>query len=342
MSFSDLIPAPRWSEVFGRKAPLDLEIGFGNGEYLNRSSLEAPERDFVGLEISWPSVKRALRRLASPPRRNAKLVCLAAGPALARCFPEESVSVARALFPVPWPKERHAKKRLFSRAFLDLLASRLAPSGVFMAVTDDPGLASWALAQSRDSALPLTLTEREGALDTKYGRKWEGLGASVFYHLEGVKARHPELPAARTPDMQPRFLDSLDPESYRPDGITGETAVIFRELVFDHVRREGLLPVKVVEGDFIQEFFIRLKQDPDGRYRLYPALPHLVFPTEGVKIALDLAAGETPVTGKKAAPQDPADGSGLDRQDDPTESPEDGVTDGTDGTRGPAAGRADA
>ncbi|MDR2612407.1 MAG: hypothetical protein LBG06_06120 [Deltaproteobacteria bacterium] len=283
---------PPWREIFGREAPIDLEIGFGNGERLHRASLAAPERDFVGLEISWPSVKRALRRLGNPPRRNARLVCMPAAPALSLLFPEESLAEALALFPVPWPKVRHERKRLFSRAFLDLLASRLEGSGRFRMATDDPSLAAWTLAQSEGSALPLTLSELAGGLDTKYGRKWESLGARSFFHLEGVKARHPVIPCHGPMDMQPTFLASLEPGSYNPAGISGETAVVFREFIFDPARREGLLSAKVVEGDFIQEFFIRLRPDPDGRWRLYPAFPHLVFPTEGVRKALELAAAD--------------------------------------------------
>ncbi|MDR1035425.1 MAG: hypothetical protein LBT40_02270 [Deltaproteobacteria bacterium] len=285
-----LNPGPSWKAIFGREAPMDLEIGFGNGEFLSRQSLAEPGRDFVGLEISWPSVKRALRRIGKPPRSNVRLVCLPAGPALSLYFPEESVSVARALFPVPWPKEKHAKKRLFSRKFLDLLASRLVPHGAFHMVTDDPVLARWTVEQSLGSALPLALEEREEALDTKYGRKWETRGARIFYYLEGVKARHPEVPRRGTEAMQPTFLDTLDPQTFSPAGISGETAVVFRDFVWDPLRETGFLSTKVVEGDFIQEFFIRLRRDPDGRYRLYPALAHQVFPTEGVRKALELAA----------------------------------------------------
>ncbi|MDR3153669.1 MAG: hypothetical protein LBW85_05205 [Deltaproteobacteria bacterium] len=283
---------PSWREIFGREAPLELEIGFGNGERLHRSTLAAPDRDFVGIEISWPSVKRALRRLGAPPRANARLICMPAAPALRHCFPEESLAGAVALFPVPWPKERHANKRLFSRGFLDLLASRLSEGARFLMVTDDPTLASWTLAQSAGSALPLSLTEKEAGADTKYGRKWEGLGARSFFHLEGSRAFRPSLPPPGRADMQPTFLPSLDPENYSPQGISGETSVVFRGLLFDTERQEGLLNTKVVDGSFVQEFFIRLRPEGDGRWRLYPAFPHLLFPTEGVRAALRLAAGD--------------------------------------------------
>jgi hypothetical protein len=164
-------------------------------------------------------------------------------------------------------------------------------------------LASWTLEESLDSAVPLALEVREESLDTKYGRKWETRGARAFYYLEGVKAFHPDIPdRGSNPGMQPTFMESLDPETYSPRGISGETAVVFREFVWDARRGEGLLNVKVVEGDFIQEFFIRMRHDPDGRYRLYPALAHQVFPTEGVRKALELAAAQPGQAPEEAAP----------------------------------------
>jgi tRNA (guanine-N7-)-methyltransferase len=281
-----------WSEIFGRSAPLELEIGHGNGEYLNRSSLERPSHDFVGLEIAWPSLKRALRRVGDPPRNNVRLIRLPAAQALTYYFPENSISLARALFPVPWPRESHAGKRIFSRAFMDLLASRLIKNGLFHMVTDNLILAEWTLKEAKHSSLPLGLSEKEGYLDTKYERKWEGEGQKLFYHLEGRKISHPPVERPKPIEMQPIFLNSseLDPKNYSPSGITGPTTIIFRGLTYDPIKGEALLNTKVVEDSFIQEFFIRITLEPDGRWKLYPALSSQIFPTEGVRTALILAA----------------------------------------------------
>ncbi|MDR2349348.1 MAG: hypothetical protein LBF41_01815 [Deltaproteobacteria bacterium] len=277
-------------ELFKREAPLELEIGFGNGEFLNRSSLERPGHDFIGLEIAWPSVKRALRRIGEPPRENVRIICLPAAQTLYRHFPEKSVSVARALFPVPWPKEKHANKRLFSKAFMELLASRLADGGRFHMVTDDLNLARWTEKEAEGGSLPLSLSTKEGILDTKYERKWKEGGRETFYHLEGEKKSHPDIGEPESKDMRPAILENLDPETYNPKGITGDLTVIFRGLTYDPAKGEGLLNTKVVEGSFIQEFFIRIHKTPDGRHKLYPALSNSVFPTEGVQKALALAA----------------------------------------------------
>ncbi|MDR3038421.1 MAG: hypothetical protein LBV21_03895 [Candidatus Adiutrix sp.] len=286
-------PRPlNWAALFGRRAPLELEIGFGNGEYLHRESLRRPERDHVGVEVAWGSAKRALRRLAAPPRPNVKIILAKAQTALERFFAPESLAVCRALFPIPWPDERQAARRLSQRGFLDLAAARLAPDGLFLMVTDSPHLAEWTLAQAEGSALALTLAERPAELDTKYERKWRGGGRRVFYHLTGGKTRRPELPAPEETAMQAYYRDELDPGAYRPQGAATEGLVVrFKEFIYDSGRGEGLVRALVVEGHLTQDFFIRLRREPDGRWKISPAAPGQLFPTQGVARALELAAG---------------------------------------------------
>jgi tRNA (guanine-N7-)-methyltransferase len=276
-------------ELFGRKAPVELEIGFGNGEFLHRRSLETPERDFLGIEIAWPSVKRALRRLGNPPRSNARLICQPARSVLERSIPPGSLARVSALFPVPWPKNE--KKRLFSRDFLDLLSSRLGDGGLFILVTDHLPLAEWILEESRGTALPLSLENKSQAPDTKYQRKWLESGAALFHHLKGEKRPDPAASAAPEVFVRPLYVENLDPSSFSPRGVTGETTVVFKEFVFDPLLNEGLLNAKVVEDSFVQEFFIRVRKTKDnGPWKLYPAHSERVFPTQGVQLALTLAA----------------------------------------------------
>lgn len=278
-----------WPAVFGRQAPLELEIGFGNGEYLHRTSLEQKERDFVGVEVAWASLKRALRRLARPSRPNVRVMLMKGEAALARCFAAESLDVVRALFPIPWPDERQEKRRLFQQEFLDLAASRLKANGRFSLVTDSPELAEWTMAQADNSALKFALAERAAEMDTKYERKWQGGGRKTFFHLTGVK-RHPiEIPVPMEIEMQAYYRDILNPESFAPEGCTGEVVVKFREFVFDQARQEGLLRAFVVEGPLIQDFFIRLRKE-DDRWKISPAIGTQLFPTRGVARALELVA----------------------------------------------------
>lgn len=290
-------PRPlNWPEIFGRERPLELEIGFGNGEYLHRLSLDEPDRDFVGVEIAWASLKRALRRLANPPRPNVRVMLMKAETALERCFAPSSLDVIRSLFPVPWPDERQEKRRLFQRDFLDLAASRLRSGGRFILVTDSPELADWTLEQARDSALLLTLEERPAEMDTKYERKWQGGGRRTFFHLAGQKSA--AAPARlegplEIGEMQAYYRDHFDPDNYAPAGCAGDIVVKFKEFIYDRDKARGLLRAFVVEGPLTQDFFINIRREGE-RWKLSPAIASQLFPTQGVARALQLAAEEQP------------------------------------------------
>ncbi|MDR1045437.1 MAG: hypothetical protein LBP33_10025 [Candidatus Adiutrix sp.] len=290
-----------WAEIFGRRAPLELEIGFGNGEFLHSQSLARPERDYVGVEIAWASAKRALRRLAGPPRPNARVMIMKAESALARCFAPESLSVIRSLFPIPWPDERQEKRRLFQRAFLDLAASRLTPDGLFSLVTDSPELAGWTMEQAGSSALALTMEERPPEMNTKYERKWQGGGRRNFYHLQGRKTARPPISVPEEPPMQACYREDFDPRNYQPRGCADQVVVKFKEFVFDPLNKQGLLRSFVLEGPLTQEFFIRISFE-NGRWKFSPAIASQLFPTHGLARALELAcAGAGPPTGPSHA-----------------------------------------
>ena len=280
-------PLP-WPEIFGRTAPMELEIGFGNGEFLNRATKNHPERDYVGVEIAWASAKRALRRLASPPRDNVKVMLTKAETALNRFFAPESLEVIRALFPVPWPDERQAGKRLFQRAFLELAANRLKAGGCFIIVTDSPELADWTMGQAEGSSLDFTLSERPAEMDTKYERKWQGGGQRTFFRLEGRKKNHPLIKPLEEVEMQAYYRDDFNPDAYSPEGCGGDIAVKFKEFIFDRERQQGLLRVLVVEGTLTQDFFIRISRQ-DDRWKFSPAIASQLFPTQGLARALEMA-----------------------------------------------------
>ena len=301
-----------WPAIFGRAAPLELEIGFGNGEFTHRTSLASPERDYVGVEVAWASLKRALRRLANPPRTNVRVMLMKAEVALERCFAPESLDVVRSLFPVPWPDERHERKRLFQRDFLNLAASRLKSDGAFILVTDSPVLAEWTMNQAEGSALDFEFEERPAEMDTKYERKWQGGGRRNFYHLTGRKGpggailrpsggdAHTARPSLNgmspSPlsapleiDMQAYYRDDFNPDDYRPQGCSGDIIVKFKEFMFDRDKSQGLVRVMVLEGPLTQEFFIRIILE-NGRWKFSPAIASQLFPTQGVARALELAA----------------------------------------------------
>ena len=134
---------PDWSRVFGREAPLGLEIGFGNGEFLEAEAREHPERDYVGIEISWGSVLRLMHRADKSGLRNVRVAIGDAELLTGLLFAAESLSECILNHPCPWPKERHHKRRLIQAPFLEVLADRLRTGAPVTIQTDHTDYAEW-------------------------------------------------------------------------------------------------------------------------------------------------------------------------------------------------------
>jgi tRNA (guanine-N7-)-methyltransferase len=122
--------------VFGRHAPLVLEIGFGNGDTLVQQALENPDLNFVGIEVHEPGVGHCLLRAHEAGLSNLKLIRHDAIEVLGSQIPAESLQRVNIYFPDPWPKKRHHKRRMIQPAFLDLLHSRLEAGGTLHIATD--------------------------------------------------------------------------------------------------------------------------------------------------------------------------------------------------------------
>lgn len=122
--------------IFGRTAPITLEIGFGNGETLVEMAAAAPERDFLGIEVHRPGVGQLLRLAEEKGLANLRVICHDAVEVLSRQIPPESLATVQIFFPDPWPKKRHHKRRLVQPAFVALLVTRLRPGGALHLATD--------------------------------------------------------------------------------------------------------------------------------------------------------------------------------------------------------------
>jgi tRNA (guanine-N7-)-methyltransferase len=123
-------------QLFGRSAPVTLEIGFGNGDNLAQLARAHPERDFLGVEVHRAGVGRLLLALENEALSNVRIVCHDAVEVLALQLPPGCLHEILILFPDPWPKKRHHKRRLLQGAFAELAASRLVPGGLLRLATD--------------------------------------------------------------------------------------------------------------------------------------------------------------------------------------------------------------
>ena len=124
------------TQIFGRAAPVTLEIGFGNGQSLADMALAEPQRDFIGIEVHRPGVGQLLQRIERDGIDNIRIFCADAHDVLDAMIPAGSLDRIQLFFPDPWPKKKHHKRRILSPAFATLAASRLRPGGLLHMATD--------------------------------------------------------------------------------------------------------------------------------------------------------------------------------------------------------------
>jgi tRNA (guanine-N7-)-methyltransferase len=163
--------------LFGRDAPVVVEVGFGMGETTARIAAENPGVNYLGIEVHAPGVGSLLRQVESLGLTNVRVVSHDAVEVLREMVPPASLAGIHVFFPDPWPKKRHHKRRLVQPAFAALAASRLAPGGYIHVATDweeyaqqvlevlgaTPGLANTAQGFApRPATRPETKFERRG------------------------------------------------------------------------------------------------------------------------------------------------------------------------------------
>lgn len=122
--------------LFGREAPVVLEIGFGNGETLVEQAVANPDRDFIGIEVHEPGVGHCLLKAEDAGLKNLRVINHDAIEVLARQIPADSLSRINLYFPDPWPKKRHHKRRIVQDSFAEAVADRLLVGGTLQIATD--------------------------------------------------------------------------------------------------------------------------------------------------------------------------------------------------------------
>ncbi|HHJ18069.1 MAG TPA: tRNA (guanosine(46)-N7)-methyltransferase TrmB [Gammaproteobacteria bacterium] len=123
-------------EVFGRSAPVTLEIGFGNGASLATMAANEPDVDFIGVEVHRPGVGHLLIRLEEQELTNVRVFCHDAVEVLEQRIGDASLDRVLLFFPDPWPKRKHHKRRIVQPDFVARIARKLKPGGLFHMATD--------------------------------------------------------------------------------------------------------------------------------------------------------------------------------------------------------------
>ena len=181
------------ARIFGRRAPVVCDIGAARARYFLNVAPQLPQVDFVGIEIVRKRVEKALEKLEAARLRNCRMICGNALQVLRDHIPPGSLAALTLLFPDPWPKKRHAKRRVFGREdTAALFSSALAPGGIIVVKTDSApycdaiasALASAPGLQRSDSlevALPgLAPFSLDRPEETKYEAAFAAEGRAIY------------------------------------------------------------------------------------------------------------------------------------------------------------------
>ncbi len=169
-----------WPAVFGRQAPLVVEIGGGTGDVIASVAAAHPERNHLAFEVFEPAVASTLSKCARAGVDNVRVVVANAVDALGPRIDDHALAELWTFFPDPWPKKRHHKRRLVSRPFADLVAAKLAGDGVWRLATDSDDYALAMRAVLDDH--PLLVNRYDG-----WAPRWEDRPRSR-YEAKGIAA----------------------------------------------------------------------------------------------------------------------------------------------------------
>jgi len=173
----------RWSEIFGRSAPVDVEIGSGKGKFLLERAAAAPDRDILAVERAGKYHRLCCERAARRGLINVRLLRTTAEDLLFRLLEPLSVDTLFILFPDPWPKKRHHKRRLIKPDVVAAIHRALVPGGRLLVKTDHDGYAE-VIAEVLERASGFIALDSESAFAglpvTGFEHKYRDQGRPVY------------------------------------------------------------------------------------------------------------------------------------------------------------------
>jgi tRNA (guanine-N7-)-methyltransferase len=275
--------------VYGRQAPLEVEIGFGTGEYLVKIAGDQRSTDFLGFEQCANRVIKTLRKVHDAGLSNVRLMRMDAVWGLKYLLGERSLARVHCLFPCPWPKKRHAKHRLFSPAILRLINSRLMDGAQLYIVTDHRPYFDWILENLPGTGFDIRTQVIPAKFGTKFERKWAEAGQSEFFELTLTKTEHQEGFLSEKVEMKTYFFDQADFAKVDLENVWGPLTVKFGQLLYDPQAKKAIVDAVVSEDDRAQHIWIMVVHTSKG-WCVCPAAGTVVLPTQGAQKAIALVA----------------------------------------------------
>lgn len=176
----------KWAEVFGNDHPIHIEVGMGKGQFIIEMAKRNPEVNYIGIEKYSSVLVRAVEKLEDFEQDNLRLIRMDAEN-IEEVFDKDEVDRIYLNFSDPWPKDRHAKRRLTSTRFLERYDNILTPEGRVMFKTDNKDLFDFSLEQVEEAGWILEnhtydlhhSEYNEGNVMTEYEEKFSAKGNPI-------------------------------------------------------------------------------------------------------------------------------------------------------------------
>ncbi len=293
-----------WSEQYGRKAPLCIEIGFGGGHFLIDLARKRPLSNILGIEISTPSIRRGAQKVRVASIDNIRIYQGSAWLVLWAMCELEAVDAVFINFPDPWPKSGHQHRRLISDRFLHLLATRM-PAGATLNIATDHAQYATMVTETLertpyfDSRLPTTyVTEDNERLRTKYELTAIAEGRTCHYYkwqrnsqpANNIFPIPKEHPMPHLVLSAPISIDDIR-HQFKPQHKTKNDIHIKLSALFQSQDKATLLvETYIKEEPIAQRLGLAIKQRSEGEFVL--SLHEIGFPrvTDGVHFAISALA----------------------------------------------------
>ena len=186
----------QWNMFFGNESPLHIEVGMGTGRFITELAAAHPEINYIGIERYTSVLLKAVEKRSLLFLPNLYFLCVDAR-TLPDIFAEGEVDRIYLNFSDPWPKDRHAKRRLTSPQFMALYDRILAPEGQVEFKTDNMGLFDYSLESIPEAGWTITASTKdlhhsdmaEGNIMTEYEAKFSAMGNPI---CKRIAVRHGE------------------------------------------------------------------------------------------------------------------------------------------------------
>lgn len=178
----------KWRELFGSNDPLYIEIGMGKGRFIMEMAASHPGNSYIGIEKYSSVLLRGLQKMEENPLPNIRFIRMDAEE-ITSVFKDGEVDGIYLNFSDPWPKDRHAKRRLPSGAFLSRYDKILKNGGFVEFKTDNRPLFDFAVEEAKESTFEITIVTydlhgspklMEGNIMTEYEEKFSALGNPIY------------------------------------------------------------------------------------------------------------------------------------------------------------------